>query len=515
MARPRVLSDAVAAEVKRLLACGSSCAEAARAVGVAYHLALSIKTGKGYRNIVPARAPRSAPPPAPVPAPTTLRPAAPAPAFLRPGPAGPTRSFTQIRPRAPRVARPLSEEDHERKLEAEARRYAEEGPPGLCVAVRLSAVLGVEGIEEGDNPITMRRKVAAAAVDFMRRVKDQEWLLDEFELVRRWGMRVRIEMDGSRIGTKVYNAADGQEVCVAALAVVQDFRTMTGEPLATLVITGAGAAPDVILAEVAGLEADVEADEPTARAMFNAIQATPQTALGALEDLIGVVRGLLADGACWGMFTSPDGQAYRGRIARVLERARTAQAAAKAEVAHALVAARGVLAEIAAERSRQVSKGYTAAHDDEHFGAVTDPRPSPLARAAASYALRDPGLWPEGWGPWQARPRRRDFIRAAALLVAEIERMDRARLALDLETFSFKVDAPISPDAFVVVRSEAVDKLGNNAVAFDGGAPVMVPPGTYTREQLEAKVEELRQAARSIEPLTLNMAEPEGKEPGA
>ena len=29
----------------------------------------------------------------------------------------------------------------------------------------------------------------------------------------------------------------------------------------------------------------------------------------------------------------------------------------------------------------------------------------------------------------------------------------------------------------------------NNAVAFDGGAPVMVPPGTYTREQLEAKVE--------------------------
>lgn len=180
MARPRVMSDAVAARVKRLLEDGATCAEAARAAGVAYHLALSVKNGKGYRNVVPTPGPRLAPPrPAPAPA------APPAPAFLRPGPDGPTRSFTQIRPRAPKAVRPMTEAEHDRKLEAEARRYAEEGPAGLCVAVRLSAVLGVEGIEEGDNPVTMRRKIAIAAVDFMRRVKDQEWLLDEFELVRR------------------------------------------------------------------------------------------------------------------------------------------------------------------------------------------------------------------------------------------------------------------------------------------------------------------------------------------
>lgn len=156
-------------------------------------------------------------------------------------------------------------------------------------------------------------------------------------------MRVRIEMDGSALGTKVYNAANGQEVYVAALALMQDFRERPREPLATLVITGAGPAPEtwpgpgpeLRLAEVAGLEADVEVDGPTARAAFKAIQATPQTALEALEDLAGVVRGLIADGAVMGMFARPGGQEYRERIEQVLNRALTAKSTAEAAIEHA------------------------------------------------------------------------------------------------------------------------------------------------------------------------------------
>ncbi len=111
------------------------------------------------------------------------------------------------------------------------------------------------------------------------------------------------------------------------------------------------------------------------------------------------------------------------------------------------------LDEIAAERERQVSvEGWTLEHDDEHNDAA-------MARAAACYALladplrafpvthkrvwvphpgadelsraqgvykEVPGFWP--WHPdwWKPKGQRADLIRAAALLVAEIERIDRA-----------------------------------------------------------------------------------------
>lgn len=97
----------------------------------------------------------------------------------------------------------------------------------------------------------------------------------------------------------------------------------------------------------------------------------------------------------------------------------------------------GVIAEIAAERLRQMNvEGWTEAHDDAH----TD---GSLASAAACYADKlmvkkmswcnglgsvVPSSWPESWSPkwWKPKSRRRDLIRAAALIVAEIERLDRA-----------------------------------------------------------------------------------------
>lgn len=97
------------------------------------------------------------------------------------------------------------------------------------------------------------------------------------------------------------------------------------------------------------------------------------------------------------------------------------------------------LDEIAAERRRQVEvEGWTPDHDDEHWNGE-------LSNAAACYAQRAPyGVEgsteqdrlpgpPEGW-PWEGRwwktaDPRRMLIKAAALIVAEIERLDRAAIA--------------------------------------------------------------------------------------
>lgn len=86
-----------------------------------------------------------------------------------------------------------------------------------------------------------------------------------------------------------------------------------------------------------------------------------------------------------------------------------------------------VIDEIAAERDRQINReGWTATHDDNEH------RPGDLANAAACYAASGEHLpsvkrllWPFGWNWWKPKTRRRDLIRAGALIVAEIERMDR------------------------------------------------------------------------------------------
>lgn len=80
-----------------------------------------------------------------------------------------------------------------------------------------------------------------------------------------------------------------------------------------------------------------------------------------------------------------------------------------------------VIDEIAAERARQISKeGWTPEHDDHH-------NDGSLARAAASYAAGERLWWPWRDSDWKPKDRRRDLIRAAALIVAEVERLDRAQ----------------------------------------------------------------------------------------
>lgn len=85
--------------------------------------------------------------------------------------------------------------------------------------------------------------------------------------------------------------------------------------------------------------------------------------------------------------------------------------------------------DVLAERRRQVeAEGWTPEHDDEHAEG--------LACAAACYAagsrrlmiegdMADIEVWPwdESW--WKPTNRRRDLVKAGALILAEIERLDR------------------------------------------------------------------------------------------
>lgn len=104
------------------------------------------------------------------------------------------------------------------------------------------------------------------------------------------------------------------------------------------------------------------------------------------------------------------------------------------------VAARDVLA----ERTRQVLlEGWTPEHDDEHDGGemavaaacyalvagVADPHRDALRLfgplfSAATTPLEQMWPWDAGW--WKPKDRRRDLVRAGALVIAEIERLDRA-----------------------------------------------------------------------------------------
>lgn len=87
-------------------------------------------------------------------------------------------------------------------------------------------------------------------------------------------------------------------------------------------------------------------------------------------------------------------------------------------------AARDVLA----ERRRQIeAEGMTTAGDDGYHAAE-------LPRAAAAYILNGsndeaPCIWPWAKAWWKPRDARANYVRAGALILAEIERLDRAALS--------------------------------------------------------------------------------------
>jgi hypothetical protein len=97
------------------------------------------------------------------------------------------------------------------------------------------------------------------------------------------------------------------------------------------------------------------------------------------------------------------------------------------------VAARDVLAE--RERQKTV-EGWTPEHDDQHefeemaMAAVCYAHPQPLMSKFANHPVAWP--WDEEW--WKPKDRRRNLVRAAALIIAEIERLDRATVTKSVES---------------------------------------------------------------------------------
>jgi hypothetical protein len=89
-----------------------------------------------------------------------------------------------------------------------------------------------------------------------------------------------------------------------------------------------------------------------------------------------------------------------------------------------------VAGELAKERCDQTAKhGWSREHDDTHDSGE-------LAEAAAAYALvstQQPGaddmaagVWPLEWDAMRPKDRRRNLVIAGALIIAEIERIDRS-----------------------------------------------------------------------------------------
>lgn len=104
-----------------------------------------------------------------------------------------------------------------------------------------------------------------------------------------------------------------------------------------------------------------------------------------------------------------------------------------------VMAFRPALLDVIAERQRQMSvEGWTPKHDDKHGNNELAFAASCYAfhSAAASWDFEDDGTpydihpapknWP--WSPewWKPKNPRRDLVKAGALILAEIERIDRA-----------------------------------------------------------------------------------------
>lgn len=85
--------------------------------------------------------------------------------------------------------------------------------------------------------------------------------------------------------------------------------------------------------------------------------------------------------------------------------------------------------DVLAERARQINQeGWTPAHDDQHDDGA-------LVCAAICYAGADtvnyprnepPDMWPWASEWWKPSDDRRNLVKAAALILAEISRIDRA-----------------------------------------------------------------------------------------
>ncbi len=160
-------------------------------------------------------------------------------------------------------------------------------------------------------------------------------------------------------------------------------------------------------------------------------------------DLRGVNGGLCAGGLVWltvyqhdgsaGLLLTPnETEALAQTLSELADQARAqeGEGGLQSDRAGRLAAVRDVIA----ERRRQIEvEGWTPEHDDQHQG-------RDLPRAAISYCMsaaasfytvlsEPPSWWPWDHSWWKPKTRRQDLVRAGALILAEIERLDRQAAA--------------------------------------------------------------------------------------
>lgn len=89
----------------------------------------------------------------------------------------------------------------------------------------------------------------------------------------------------------------------------------------------------------------------------------------------------------------------------------------------------GIAADVCTEREKQVAGGYTPDHDDKHVTGEIAHAAASLCVFGSELTIRD-DCFSEffGWGlaHKHAGDRRKQLVIAAALIFAEIERLDRA-----------------------------------------------------------------------------------------
>lgn len=196
------------------------------------------------------------------------------------------------------------------------------------------------------------------------------------------------------------------------------------------------------LARVAELEAklaELEKQEPVARIAFYEGSNTP-VLVGWAHMAVGQ-HSLYATPVAQAQHSVPE--EFIGRLSEFLAQRGTTGKALLRELRAMLAAAPGkevpqAWLDVQAERRRQITaEGWTPEHDDEHADGQ-------MAQAAGCYALHAGGIgtdWPDGlqngaalfwpWDrdSWKPTTPRRDLVKACALALAEIERLDRAGIS--------------------------------------------------------------------------------------
>ena len=155
------------------------------------------------------------------------------------------------------------------------------------------------------------------------------------------------------------------------------------------------------------------------------------------------------------------------------------------------------------ERTRQdVEEGWTSDHDDGHSAGE-------LAGAAAAYACYRSQvapavvmgealierLWPFHPDWWNPTDRRHDLVKAAAMLLAEIERLDRAATPAPIDRAVEGIDTALDICADILARldePEATSTSPRHPATIQALIDMLPKPGGYSEFKMDQWVTAFR-----------------------